>query len=98
MISIGGDELNEQKMSRMLYGGPVTQKNLIGVKSLKQAVDIESKLPSIIQDKLVASRPLVMKNLGESGPIRAVQPKDLKFGGYSLTRSKIMKDEQLETQ
>ena len=73
MISIGGDDLDVHKMSRMLYGNPVpTQRNLIGVKSLTQAVELPSKLPNITADKLAAINvPSVLKNISESGPVRA---------------------------
>ena len=72
IISTGGDALDEHAMSRILYGNPApTQKNLIGVRSLKQTLVLPSKLPSIILDKLNSSRHGAMDDIGDSGPVKA---------------------------
>ena len=43
------DDLDRQSVSQILYGhAKATQKNLIGVRSLKQTIEIPSKLPTIV--------------------------------------------------
>ena len=48
LASASGQDLNEHKMSRMLYGGSVnSKKNMIGVKSFKHTIQLPDKLPTI---------------------------------------------------
>lgn len=49
LIALKKDDLDRQSVSQILYGhAKATQKNLIGVRSLKQTIEIPSKLPTIV--------------------------------------------------
>ncbi len=72
LITSKGDDMDQQSVSQILYGNPSpTQKNLIGVRSLKQTIEIPSKLPAIIQEKMHADRYDALKSFNPSGPIKA---------------------------
>ena len=67
-------ELNEHKMSQMLYGASVSsKKNMIGVKSFKQAIQLPDKLPSLAMDKVgTPNRPSILNALADKGgPVKA---------------------------